>query len=227
MKNKLIGFVVSMEKEAKLILDTAQIKEKFNIANKDIFLGEFFNYNFVMIIAGIGKVNSALSTQLLLDKFSPELIINFGVAGGKQGSNLTAGDIVQVEKVCQYDFDLSELDDVNIGYMQDFDLTYFPVKTIQSLENIYPLVTATTGDRFTAQKYFLDIMKNLKAQIVDMECGAIAQVCYTNNIELMIVKLISDVDGNDNSIYSQYANNVKSVCEKIPTAIKTILENLE
>lgn len=227
MKNdKLMGFVVAMEKEAKLILDIAEIKEKIELSGKLIILGSIWQVDFVLIIAGIGKVNAGLSTQLLIDKFSPTTIINFGVAGGKEGSGLHAGDVIQVKEACQYDFDLSELDDVNIGYMQDFNLTYYPVNVCNELSTTYPLVRCATGDRFTSKKMFLDIIHSLKAQIVDMECGAIAQVCYSNNQQLYVIKLISDVDGANESIYLQYANNVKSICDKIPSALKSLVYSI-
>lgn len=219
----LVGFVVAMEKESNLLLKSAVINQKIKLAGKILMTGSIWKTDFVLIIAGIGKVNAAMATQLLIDKFSPNTIINFGVSGGKEGSNLKAGDIVQVKNACQYDFDLSELDDVNVGYMQDYDLTYYPVNVCNQLSTIYPLVNCATGDRFTNRKSFLDIIHSLDAQIVDMECGAIAQVCYSNKCKLYVIKLISDVNGINESIYQQYANNVKTVCDKIPIAIKKVL----
>lgn len=121
----MIGFVIAMEKEAKDFLNKISVKEEKSIAGKRIVLGEFLNKQVVVGIAGIGKVNAGLTTQILIDHFKPELIINFGLAGGKIDCGLNAGDVVFVEKACQYDFDLSELDDVEIGYMQDYDTVYY------------------------------------------------------------------------------------------------------
>ena len=223
----MIGFIVAMEKESKLFLENAIITEESSIAGKRIVLGKYLDKDFVIAIAGIGKVNAALATQLVIDKFAPEYIINFGVAGGKENSGLSAGDTVLLDKICQYDFDLSEIDNVNIGYMQDYDTTYYPTAYSRYKGNKLMIKTGATGDRFTRQKYWLDIIKSLKAEVVDMESGAIAQVCTANQTPFYSLKLISDVDGKDESIFSQYANNVATICNKIPDAIKDLIENID
>lgn len=223
----MIVFVVAMNKEAQLFLNEADIIKRENIADKCIYIGKFLKQEFALIVTGIGKVNAALGTQLMIDKFNPQLIINFGVAGGKANSDLNAGDVALIDKVCQYDFDLSEIDNVNIGYMQDYDRTYFTTNYDKYNGKNFKICSCATGDRFTKQKYFLDIIKDLSAQIVDMECGAIAQVCSSNSIPFISLKLISDVDGKDDSIFEQYQSNVQSICSKIPNAIKELLTNLK
>ena len=55
-----------------------------------------------------GKVNSARTTQILIDNFKLDYIINIGVAGGIN-SNLNIGDIIIGEKLVQYDFDLTKI----------------------------------------------------------------------------------------------------------------------
>lgn len=221
------GFVVAMEKEAKFVLNKATIVDQQVFAGKRIYSGQVWGKDFVLIIAGIGKVNASFSTQILIDKFDIDCVINFGLAGGKENSHLKAGEIVQVEKVCQYDFDLSELDDVNIGYMQDYDLTFYPVEICKKIANKYPATKCATGDRFTSQSYFLNIIKNLDAQITDMELGAIAQTCFANQKPCYSLKLISDVDGSNDSIFLQYANNSKTICDKLPKAMKCLIENID
>lgn len=216
----MIGFVVAMQKEASLLLDTAEIKKEYTIAGKTIYEGTVWGKDFALILAGIGKVNAAMSTQILIDKYTHlKQLINFGLAGGKNGSGLHAGDIVCVKECCQYDFDLSELDPVNIGYMQDYNLTYYPLETT----SLFPAVRCATADRFTSKKLYLDIISDLKGDISDMECGAIAQVCLANKMPLISIKLISDVDGDSSSIFEQYCNNASDVCSKIPDALKQII----
>ena len=222
----MIGFVVAMEKEAKLFLDRLDSLKTQTIADKNIYLGKFLNKEIVLIVAGIGKVNASFSTQIIIDKFRPELIINFGVAGGKSNSGLNAGDIVLLDKICQYDFDLSEIDNVSIGYMQDYDTIYYKTDINLYKGNKFKICSCATGDRFTKQKYFLDIIHNLSAQVVDMESGAIAQVCTANTTPFLAIKLISDVDNSSDSIFEQYQSNVKSICDKIPNAVEELIINL-
>jgi len=222
----MIGFVVAMEKECNTLINALQNKEEYKCAGKQFVKGIFNNQDIILAISGIGKVNSALTTQLLIDKFCPNLIINFGLAGGKKDSDLHAGDIVLLDKICQYDFDLSEVDDVNIGYMQDYNTTYYSTDYSLYNGNAFKIRTGATGDRFTSQKYFLDIIRQLNAQVVDMEACAIAQVCQANDISFISIKLISDVDGVDGNIFEQYKNNVKTINNKFVSAISEILDNI-
>ncbi|MBP3631362.1 MAG: 5'-methylthioadenosine/S-adenosylhomocysteine nucleosidase [Clostridia bacterium] len=223
----MIGFVVAMEKEAKLFLETANIKESLNIANKKIYVGSFCNQEFVLIIGGIGKVNAGMSTQLLIDKFQVDKIINFGTAGGKDPENQHVGDVALIDKVCQFDFDLSEIDDVNIGYMQDFDLTYFESNYKKYKGNKFILSTLGTGDRFTFKDWALNDQKELGATVIDMEGGAIAQVAYANGVEFYLIKVLTDVEGSgEESIFKQYYDNVKEVSDLIPNAVKELIENI-
>lgn len=223
----MIGFVVAMKKEANLFINNAGGGRKEVIAGKEVYLGKFLDEDFALIVSGIGKVNAGFCTQLLIDKFNPRLIINFGVAGGKENSDLNAGDTALISKVCQFDFDLSEIDEVNIGYMQDYDRTYYDTAYKMYTGNKLKTYIGATGDRFTRLEYFKKIIRDLDGQVVDMECGAIAQVCTANEVPLLILKLISDVEGKDGSIFEQYYNNVESVSNKFPDAIKELLTNLK
>ena len=207
-------------------MESVEVVEEKQIAGKSVYIGKCFNEDFALIIGGIGKVNVALSTQVLIDNFDVDKVINFGVAGGKENSGLVAGDMVLVNKVCQYDFDLSEIDDVSVGYMQDYDTVFYNTDYENYTGNNFKICSCATGDRFTSKEYFLNIIKDLGAKVVDMELGAISQVCKANNKPIYSIKLISDVDGVEGSIFSQYQQNVKEVTMKIPSALKELITNL-
>ena len=122
------------------------------------------------------------------------------------------GDVALIDKVCQYDFDLSEIDDVNVGYMQDFDLTYFETSYKKYKGNSFVISTLASADRFSTKKETLDTLIQLGANVSDMEAGAIAQVAYSNDIDFYILKLLTDVEGGSaESIFTQYINNIISL----------------
>ena len=222
----MIGYIVAMEKEAKELLKIMDVQKEQVVAGKKFYIGELFDKASIIGIAGIGKVNAAFTTQLLIDKFAPKCIINFGVAGGKENSGLNMGDFVLLKQICQYDFDLSEIDDVSIGYMQDYDTVYYKTAFELYTGNKFALCTGASGDRFTNNPYFLNIIKELGAQVVDMESGAIAQVCVANNVHLIAVKLISDVDGKEGSIFDQYEGNVVTLSAQFPLVLKEVVTNM-
>ena len=64
------------------------------------------------------------------------------------------------------------------------------------------------------------------AEISDMELGAIAQVCVANNVKLISLKLISDVEGKEGSIFEQYYGNLNYV-QKLAQEVEKLIKNLK
>ena len=224
----MIGFVVAMEKEASHFLSVAEIKEERTIAMKKVYIGEFCGKSFALIVGGIGKVNAGMATQIMIDNFKPKMIINFGTAGGKDATHQKVGDVALIDRICQYDFDLSEIDDVNIGYMQDYDAIYFKCAYEKYKGDAFVVSTLASADRFTTKTWALEAIAGLGATVCDMEAGAVGQVAYSNGVDFYVLKLLTDVSGSEEeSIFGQYLNSVKAVCEKIPNAIRELILHIE
>jgi hypothetical protein len=60
--------------------------KSIKIADKTAYTCKIADKDAVIIISGIGKVNAALSTKLLIDNFAPSFILNFGTCGGMNNS---------------------------------------------------------------------------------------------------------------------------------------------
>ena len=205
----MIGVVVALEKEAHNFIKSTNAQENSSKIGKKIFTGSILGKDFVLIISGIGKVNAALSTQYLLDNYSLDFILNFGSVGGIFGKT-NACSYYLVDKCCQYDFDLSELDDVSVGYIQDYDSVYFSTKTDKF--DYLPIKSLATSDRFTSKQSDIETVLSLGCDIFDMEGGAIAEVCAANGIPLYIVKGVTDTHGSGNDTETFY-KNLNAVCD--------------
>ena len=216
----MIAIVVALEKEAQSVIDCFENLEKLNIARKSLVKGNLFGKECVLAISGIGKVNASLTTQLLIDTFSPEYIINFGTAGGID-SSVKALNYYLVEKCCQFDFDLRDLDGVPLGYIQDYDTSFFPAYTVNFPVD-YEIKVLATADRFTENKIDTQDIMSIGCNVRDMEGGAIAQVCYTNNVPLLMIKGITDVVGNGLTA-EQFVSNLKTVSAGFSEVIKNII----
>ena len=199
---KMLGFVIAMEIEAQPLLNLLNTNKQFSLAGKKCFKGELFNNDVTVIISEIGKVNAGSATQALITRF-PEIdrIINIGVAGAVN-PELKICDICIVEKTLQYDFDVTAIDSVPLGYIQNIKQQYiYSDKKLYG--NLFPLfnrsVTVATADRFSNQKSEADLIKTLGGDIRDMELGAIAQVCLLNQIPFASIKSISDTAEGDAS----------------------------
>ena len=163
----------------------------------------------VVLKCGIGKVNAARGTQLLIDKY-PDLcaIINTGIAGAVS-PYASVFDIVVPERVIQHDFDVSAFGHA-VGYMctgvdPSSPTVYRADATLQALlqavaaslldadSNTVFGGTLVSGDQFIADPPKRATLRcRFDAVAVDMESGAIAQVAEAANISFAIVRVLSD-----------------------------------
>ncbi len=160
----------------------------------------------VIVMCGIGKVSAAICAQLMIDKYSPELIINTGVAGGID-SALSIGDIAIADSVAQHDIDTTVFGDPK-GYISNLMLVKIPVK-----EKIYSLLkkcadkeedttaivgTIASGDQFISTPYQKNQIKDdFDAIAAEMEGGSIGHVCYANGVDFGIIRALSDNASGD------------------------------
>jgi adenosylhomocysteine nucleosidase len=124
---------------------------------------------------GIGKVNAAAKTALLIERHRPKRIINFGTAGG-----ITVGTgLHRVTRFVQRD-------------MQCFKLGCLPGETPYEPGGVVldlggDGLTCSTGDNFVT-----DPNLEIPADLVDMESYAIAKICYQLGVEFLCYKFVSD-----------------------------------
>ncbi|MDE7439906.1 MAG: 5'-methylthioadenosine/S-adenosylhomocysteine nucleosidase, partial [Clostridia bacterium] len=164
-------FVIAMDKEAEPIISAMSIERKISFCRKKVFLGMLYGESVGVVICGVGKVNAAIGTQIAVDELGAEAIINLGVAGGLNGG-VKVGEVYGISHAVQYDFDLSEINQTQIGTLDECKTNYLPLNTCPS----YPLKKIGTGDRFNDSKADFNLLtKVLGADIRDMECGAIIQ----------------------------------------------------
>ena len=129
-----------------------------------------------------------------------------------------------VEKCCQYDFDVSAIDDVPVGYIQEYDRVYFDacVNGLDFLEKR----NIASADKFTHKDEDVKTINNMNCSICDMEAGAIAQVCTSNNVPFVAIKGISDVHGKGTQP-EQFFENLKNIGAGFPDIIIKAINNIK
>lgn len=219
----MICFVVALKKEAELLLTQANDLKSFMLADKPAYSFKLEGKDCILALSGIGKVSAGLTTQLLIDKFSPSYIFNFGTCGGMNNS-VKILNYYAVQKCCQYDFDLSALDDVPVGYIQEYDSVYFNAVTdgLDFLEKR----NIASADKFTHKDQDVKTINDMDCSICDMEAGAIAQVCTSNSTPLVVIKGISDIHGNGTQP-EQFFENLKKVGQGFPEIIKKVINSVK
>ena len=103
---KYMGIIVAMDEEMMEIRKKMQDVEVIEIYNLRFVKGKIKNRNCILVKSGIGKVNAARTTQVLVSNFEIECVINVGVAGAVDVL-LNIGDVVIAKYVVQHDFDIT------------------------------------------------------------------------------------------------------------------------
>src|SRR5699024_12231734 len=97
-----IAIIGAMEQEIALLAKKIENRTELTVANTKLFQGTFEGLDIVLVKSGIGKVNAAMATTILHERFQPELILNIGSAGGLI-TDLAIGDIVISDETIHHD----------------------------------------------------------------------------------------------------------------------------
>ena len=205
-----IGIIVAMEEELESILDIMDNIEEKEIYGLTFKTGQIEKNKIIVVKCGVGKVNAARVTQILIDTFNVKCVINVGAAGALNPF-LNIGDIVIGEKLIQHDFDITAFDH-DKGYITGVgDYIYSDSELIEKFENAannlkekdYKIKKGiiATGDIFCTDIEMKNkIFSKFDADCVEMEGAAIAQVCYLDNIPFIVIRSISDSPNGQNEI---------------------------
>ncbi|MBE6062803.1 MAG: 5'-methylthioadenosine/adenosylhomocysteine nucleosidase [Clostridium butyricum] len=200
-----IGIIAAMTEELEILLKDISLEEKKTKANMTFHKGTLYGKNVIAVVCGIGKVNSAVCTQILISEYNVDKVINVGVAGGI-GKSIYPGDVVVAENLVQHDMDTTAFGD-RIGQIPRLDTFDFKCDkelvavAKKACEEICDINSFTgrivSGDQFVANLEKIQwLEKEFGAISCEMEGASIAQVCYLNNIPFVVIRSISDNANN-------------------------------
>lgn len=207
----MIGIICAMAVEVDGILKLMENKEETKKAGTVFTKGIVLGKEVVVTECGIGKVNAAVSTQLMIDLYSPEVIINSGV-GGALSEKLRVGDIVISTDAVQHDYDTTALGDEKglicfaseqrVDIPADEKLCSALFESCAALENATTLKgRIATGDAFiSSTDKRISLGEEFSALACEMEGCAVGQTCYRNGIPFAILRCISDDLTNSTSM---------------------------
>ena len=223
-----------MQEEFEEIQNIMKNCDEKRIKEISFITGKIEGQNCVIVQSGIGKVNSARVTQMMIDNFDIEYIMNLGAAGALNPM-LKIGDIVIGDELVQHDFDITAFGHAK-GYITGVgDRVYSDKYLIEKFENAienledrdYEIKTGTiaSGDVFCTEIEMKNqIYANFKADCVEMEGAAIAQVSYLNNIPFIVIRSISDTPNGNNAItFDEFVELASKRCARI---IKEVLKDI-
>lgn len=206
MKIAVIG---AMEEEVELLRENMDVQKKEVIAHCEYFIGTLHGKEIILSKSGIGKVNAALATAILLEKYKPEAVINTGSAGG-YNPELRIGDLVISSEVRHHDVDVTafgyeygQVPQLPAAFKADDALVEIAGTAASSLEGIQAVEgMIATGDSFMSDPVKVELVREKfpDIQAVEMEGAAIAQVAHQFDIPFVIIRSLSDIAGQKSEI---------------------------
>lgn len=205
----LIAIIAAMEEEISPLKSQLQNIVTETIAGFEFYRGSLYSKNVILLKSGIGKVNAAMSTTLLLKLFKPDYVINTGSAGGFS-LDLNIGDLIVSNKVCHHDVDVSAFG-YELGQLPGLPNYFLPdprllKKTMAHLDLLsdvpHRVGLIASGDRFVHEESDVAELKVQFPEIMacEMEAAAVAQACHHFNVPFVVIRAISDIPGKENAI---------------------------
>jgi len=204
-----IGIIGAMDEEVQKLKEQLGSYQEKIIAGIPFYQGTIADQEIILVQSGIGKVNAALSTTVLLSHFQPDIVINTGSAGGFN-KDLEIGDIVISTEIRHHDVDATafgyeygQVPQMPPAYQADERLIELADQAARTQTNAHHVVQGliATGDSFMSdpERVAWILTKFPELQAAEMEGGAIAQVCHRFETPFVIIRSLSDIAGKEAS----------------------------
>lgn len=232
----MIGIITAVTNERDAILRKMKEIESLIIFDIEFYRGVIGKTPCVTAMSGVGKVNAARCTQLMIDRFNPARIVNVGSAGALH-PDLNIGDVIISTLSIQHDVDLTvfgikkgAFDEGESGFVEtdkEFAALCQDVmeKNAAGLYAIHsgPIVT---GDQFNdSLEKKAQLYEEFGAYCIEMEGAAVAQVCAMCGVPFVIIRSISDKPDNDTRM--MYENFKVLAAERCAEFLGDLIDVLE
>lgn len=197
----MLGIIGAMEIEVEKIKEQIADGKTTSKAGMEFYTGTWHGKEVTVVRSGVGKVNAGICTQILVDVFHADAIINTGIAGSLK-NEINIGDIVLSTDALQHDVDAS-----GFGYAPGV-IPQMKESVFQGDKNLIELAEkchkacpeiqffkgrVISGDQFISDKQKKQqLAEDFQGFCTEMEGAAIAQAAYLNQVPFLVVRAISD-----------------------------------
>lgn len=210
-----IGIIVAIPPEFKVVKSLLKLENISENPYKTA-LTKIGNLTGVVVESGIGKVSAAGAAQYLIANYKPASIFNIGI-GASIVKELDIGDVIVSNRFIQWDH--------NSGFFNK-EKNWNPAYGKAILETLVPKnfeagqIIIGTGDSFIDSKENKLELSNRGISFLDMEAGAIAQICHQNSTPFLTLKGVSD---KGEGLDSNFKKTVRLATEN---SLNKLLEHL-
>lgn len=230
----MIGIIGAMDEEVsqlKAVMEEVTVASK---ASMDFYKGKMSGKDVVVVRSGIGKVNAGICTQILVDVYGVDAVINTGIAGSLK-AEINIGDIVLCTDALQHDVEAVAFG-YPVGQIPRMDTLSFKAdeKLIDLAEECCKRVNpdistfrgrVVSGDQFIADQSKKDwLVETFAGYCTEMEGAAIGQAAYLNGVPFLVVRAISDKA--DNSAQMDYPEFEAKAIGHTVALMKEMVKNL-
>ena len=218
-ENAMIGLISAMNSEIDLLRNAMTERREEARAGVIFYLGKIDGVDVVLVSCGVGKVNAAVHTQILIDFYHPAAIIQSGVAGALT-SDLKIFDVVVGSELVYHDmqdFILESFDSLEKVYYADPAL----VRLVTDVEPNARVGRIATGDIFVSDPETKHaIREKTGALSAEMEGAAVAHTATLNHIPFVVIRVISDAaDADPELVFAVFevaaAQNCSAIVRKM------------
>lgn len=230
-----IGIIGAMSEEIIELKSLLENIEEKNIGEIKFYLGKISGKEIVLVESGIGKVNAAITTTLLINQYQVDKIIFTGV-GGAINPKINQADIVIGSDLVESDMDVTAGGNYKLGEIPRMKNSYFKpdpyLFTVAKAvavklfgENKVFTGRIISRDEFVASKEKVVKLREIfAADCVEMEGASVAHVCEVLNIPFVVIRSMSDkADEEANLSFDEF---VKIAAKNSKLVVEGILNNI-
>lgn len=205
----MIGIIGAMEEEISILTAAMENRNEQTTGGCVFHTGTMNDTAVVVVQSGIGKVNAAIATTLLIDQYQPGFVINTGSAGGFH-KDLEVGDIVISTEVRYHDVDATafgyeygQIPQMAPAFMANPHLIEAAVNGAERVSGVHVAKgLIASGDSFMsdAERVAFVTSKFPELLAAEMEACAIAQTCTRFEVPFVIIRSLSDIAGKNSDI---------------------------
>ncbi|MFD2630910.1 5'-methylthioadenosine/S-adenosylhomocysteine nucleosidase [Oceanobacillus kapialis] len=227
-----IGIIGAMDEEVALLLENVTDQQEENIAGCRFVKGQLNEKEVVILQSGIGKVNAAMATTIMHERYTPTHVINTGSAGGF-AENLEVGDVVISTQVVHHDVDVTafnyaygQVPGMPAMYDADTALVLKTINAVKEMELNYQEGIIATGDSFMQDPERVSFVREKFPDMIaaEMEAAAIAQICHHYDKPFVVIRALSDIAGKESSVsFDQFLEKAaKNAANLIMSMVKSM-----
>ena len=229
-----IGIIGAMEIEVEALKAKMEQVTLTKKASMEFHEGKLNGKDVVVVRSGVGKVNAAVCTQILVDEFHVDGVINTGIAGSLK-NEINIGDIVISTDALQHDVDAR-----GFGYqrgqipqMEVFSFVANPVMretAVKVCKEVNPDIQVFEGRIVSGDQFISDhdvkenLIKEFSGFCTEMEGASIAQTAYLNKLPFVVIRAISDKA--DNSATMDYPTFEKKAAQHCVNLVEEMVKRL-